>query len=66
MATENLNEQGDYIQSIQSRDPTRAEEWYCMYFAHQSSLILLLSLIGEPAHPEAEQWRQVSFEIELG
>lgn len=30
-----------------------------MYFAHQSSLTLLLSLVGEPAHIEAENWRQV-------
>ena len=60
MATENLGEMADYFRTAQLRGANRAEEWYCMYFAHQSSLTLLLSLVGEPAHVEAESWRQVS------
>jgi hypothetical protein len=52
-----LSEMGEYIRVAQLRGSTRAEEWYCMYLSHQSSLTLLLSLVGEPAHVEAEAWR---------
>ncbi|KAH8090507.1 fungal-specific transcription factor domain-containing protein [Filobasidium floriforme] len=57
LAAENLSEMGEYIRVAQLRGSTRAEEWYCMYLSHQSSLTLLLSLVGEPAHVEAEAWR---------
>lgn len=34
-------------------------EWYPLYFAFQSALTILLSIVWEPHHPAADHWRAV-------
>ena len=56
LAQENLRDIGAYVQDF--KDDARGAEWYLLYFAFQSSLTLLLSVVWEPSHPDASNWRQ--------
>ncbi|WRT69062.1 uncharacterized protein IL334_006045 [Kwoniella shivajii] len=39
------------------RDLHRGSQWYLLFYEVQSSLTLLLSVVWEPQHPSAEEWR---------
>ncbi|KAL1412211.1 hypothetical protein Q8F55_003222 [Vanrija albida] len=56
LAMENLTEIGAFVAS--DAEHTRAAEWYAVFFAFQSVLSLLLSVIWEPTHPSADLWRR--------
>lgn len=55
LALENLEDIGNFVSAQQSHQ--RGSEWYTLYFAFQASLTLLLSIVWEPHHTNAAQWR---------
>ncbi|KIR52716.1 nuclear protein [Cryptococcus gattii Ru294] len=55
LAMENLEDIGNFVSAQQSHQ--RGSEWYTLYFAFQASLTLLLSIVWEPHHTNAAQWR---------
>jgi transcriptional regulatory protein GAL4 len=55
LATDNVREISQFIDSGDDRH--RGCEWYILYFAFQACLTLLLSIVREPAHPDAVIWR---------
>jgi len=59
LATENLTDIGEYVQANRGLMSSRGAEWYTLFFAYQSSLTLLLSLVWEPRHEKAHDWQQV-------
>jgi len=56
LATENVRDILLFAQ--RSEDYHRGCEWYILYFAFQACLTLLLSIVREPRHVEAEVWRK--------
>lgn len=63
LALENLNEIGYCMRNDESRQ--RGLEWYTLFFAFQSALTLLLSVVWEPRHAESLLWRDVSNSFSL-
>ncbi len=60
MASLNLREIADYMHYLQTSPGfvARGTEWYTLFFAFQSSLTLLLSVVWEPFHRMASTWRE--------
>lgn len=56
LAAENVRDISLFAQC--SEDYHRGCQWYILYFAFQACLTLLLSIVREPTHPEAEVWRK--------
>ncbi|OXG77158.1 nuclear protein [Cryptococcus neoformans var. grubii Br795] len=57
LALENLEDIGSFVSTQPNHQ--RGTEWYTLYFAFQASLTLLLSIVWEPHHTNATQWRSV-------
>jgi len=56
LATENVRDISLFAQ--RSEDYHRGCQWYILYFAFQACLTLLLSIVREPTHPDAQVWRR--------
>jgi transcriptional regulatory protein GAL4 len=56
LATENVRDISLFAQ--RSEDYHRGCQWYILYFSFQACLTLLLSIVREPTHPDAEVWRK--------
>ena len=52
---ENLRDIGNFVRS--EADQRRGSQWYTLYFGFQASLTLLLSILWQPNHPSACEWR---------
>jgi hypothetical protein len=57
LALENLADIGKYMHADVTHE--RGLEWYTLFFAFQSCLTLLLSVVWEPGALDAVLWREV-------
>ncbi|KAL1407735.1 lactose regulatory protein lac9 and GAL4-like protein [Vanrija albida] len=57
LALDNLHDMGEYTNT--EGDFARGAEWYTLFFAFQSALTILLSVVMEPNHPSVGTWRIV-------
>lgn len=55
---DNLREIGEFVSSPQF-DRERGSEWYALFFAFRCSHTILLSIVWEPFHPFAAEWREM-------
>jgi transcriptional regulatory protein GAL4 len=55
LALENLRDITEFVRI--AGECQRGIEWYTLYFSIQASLTILLSIVWEPFHPDAQSWR---------